>query len=712
MKRRRLNPETLSHLEPTGERSQPGPVALSHRKYENIFANGHSRNVYGDIYNTYHVNSQDNAGIPAPPSVDTSKATDDVAGELMQALAFDQMGTRLATTSTAHAETCQWLFAREEYTSWRDPEALHKHHGLFWIKGKPGAGKSTLMKCARQYGDNTHKDLTISFFFHARSGDLERSAEGMYRSLLYQLLEGMPCLAPSLGKFTLISTKQSWPLAELEDMLVSAVHALSTNAVICYIDALDECDDEDARKMIEHFETLGQCATKADTGFRVLLSSRHYPHIFLDRCLELNLGDQEEHESDIAEYIRCKLKIGKERLALQLQDDIRMRACGVFLWVVLVVRILNECDARGKTHLLKKRLATVPDGLSELFEEILQRGAHDLDETLLTFQWILSAQRPLEREALYFAVTTSSSDDAIEKWDSHAITPKVMERFLLDSSKGLAELTKGKFPRVQFIHESVRDFLLYKGFALVNPELSEDILSVSHERLRDCCLRYLKNSQAALLRTPTDGVKEHMSNQRARVSALRVQVARTHPVLKYAVQGILYHGNLAHTRNMPQNLFVADFPHAMWRRYYNMCCSEHYSRMKVETQPLYTFVAMKALELARIEIQIASSHVESRLEGEDCLSLLDAAVSNKDHRMMDILFENGAVANDHHCPPASSYLFRAIRIDDPTMVRTLIDHGAGPMCVDPSAHREPVLSSRYVVLCAISVVTRKWSNAY
>ena len=112
--------------------------------------------------------------------------------------------------------------------------------------------------------------------------------------------------------------------------------------------------------------------------------------------------------------------------------------------------------------------------------------------------------------------------------------------------------------------------------------------------------------------------------------------------------------------------------------------------MKVETQPLYTFVAMKALELARIEIQIASSHVESRLEGEDCLSLLDAAVSNKDHRMMDLLFENGAVANDHHCPPASSYLFRAIRIDDPTMVRTLIDHGAGPMCVDPSAHREPV----------------------
>lgn len=55
------------------------------------------------------------------------------------------------------------------------------------------------MKCARQYGENTQKDIIISFFFNARGGDLERSAEGMYRFLLYQLLEGITGLVPSLG---------------------------------------------------------------------------------------------------------------------------------------------------------------------------------------------------------------------------------------------------------------------------------------------------------------------------------------------------------------------------------------------------------------------------------------------------------------------------------------------------------------------------------
>lgn len=281
------------------------------------------------------------------------------------------------------------LFAREEYTSWRDPEALHRHYGFFWIKGKPGAGKSTLMKCARQYGEDTHKDLTISFFFSAGGGALQKSTEGMYRSLLYQLLDAIPRLAPAFGNTIRRPSKQSWPLAELETMLAKTVQALGSNAVTYYIDALDECDDAEARQMIEHFESLGRCAVKADTEFHVLLSSRHYPRILLDDCLELNLEEQEEHEADIAEYISSKLKVGKGRLALEIHNEIRTRACGVFLWVVLVIRILNEHDARGKTHLLKKRLATIPAGLSELFEELLQRDTRDADETLLTLQWIL-----------------------------------------------------------------------------------------------------------------------------------------------------------------------------------------------------------------------------------------------------------------------------------------------------------------------------------
>ena len=677
MKRPRLDADTLPQNHQTGEGNQHGSVALSHRVYDNISANDNSRNVYGDIYNTYHVHPLENAGAPADSS-------DHVTKTMMNALAFDQMDTRLATVSTAHAETCQWIFAREEYTSWRNPEALHKHHGLFWIKGKPGAGKSTLMKCARQYGEDTHKDLTISFFFSAGGGALQKSAEGMYRSLLYQLLDAIPRLAPAFGNPRRRPPKHSWPVAELETMLEKTVQALGSNAVTCYIDALDECDDAEARKMIEHFETLGRCAVKADTEFRVLLSSRHYPRIFLDDCLELNLENQEGHEADIAEYIRSKLKIGKGSLALEIQDEIQTRACGVFLWVVLVIRILNEHDARGKRHLLKQRLAAIPAGLSELFEELLQRDAHDADETLLTLQWILFAQRPLRRDELYHAVITNSSEDAISQKDHEEIDSDVMERFLLDSSKGLAETTKGNHPTVQFIHGSVRDYLLGKGLAIIEPKLSKDIFSISHERLRDCCLHYLEASQDALLHSPDIRFKPQMrfgSKQVSPFSAFWNKAKVTRPFLSYVVQGIFYHANLAHTTSRPQDAFVARFPHEIWRTLYNTTFFGMLEPIKLGAQPLWTFVAMRALELARVEIQNNSSHVESRLEGERHPTLLDVTVANEDQCMMELLLNNGAVPNDYSNPPASSYLSRAIAMGNSTMVRTLIDHGAGPICV-------------------------------
>jgi ABC-type molybdenum transport system ATPase subunit/photorepair protein PhrA len=64
-----------------------------------------------------------------------------------------------------------------------------------WIKGKPGSGKSTLLRYAEHELKKTivkKKVLTLSFFFHGRGEELQRSPLGMYRSLLYQVLKQEP----------------------------------------------------------------------------------------------------------------------------------------------------------------------------------------------------------------------------------------------------------------------------------------------------------------------------------------------------------------------------------------------------------------------------------------------------------------------------------------------------------------------------------------
>jgi hypothetical protein len=183
------------------------------QSFERTFANGNSRNVYGNIYNA----PVSYTGVPVE---NLESETDDTqTGErLHEALNFDEREDRLATIGKAHEETCQWLFERDEYKAWRDPDKRHIHHGFFWIKGKPGTGKSTLMKCAYNRGlKEFPDDVIVSFFFNARGAQLQQSTEGMYRSLLCQLLEQMPHLAARLPRRECERLqKPGWPVEMLE----------------------------------------------------------------------------------------------------------------------------------------------------------------------------------------------------------------------------------------------------------------------------------------------------------------------------------------------------------------------------------------------------------------------------------------------------------------------------------------------------------------
>ncbi|KAK7426541.1 hypothetical protein QQZ08_007000 [Neonectria magnoliae] len=95
----------------------------------------------------------------------------------LNSLKFDQMSSRQSTIKTAHVKTCQWFLNHPDYQAWLDPGQLTQHHGFLWISGKPGAGKSTIMKFA--YSSMKSKarrkhSIVASFFFNARGESLEK----------------------------------------------------------------------------------------------------------------------------------------------------------------------------------------------------------------------------------------------------------------------------------------------------------------------------------------------------------------------------------------------------------------------------------------------------------------------------------------------------------------------------------------------------------
>lgn len=493
---------------------------------------------------------------------------------LLESLYFDQIDARQMSIKSAHAKTCKWLLRTPEYLDWIDPVKFTEHNGLLWIKGKPGAGKSTLMKFVSAHARKTMSDtIILTFFFNARGEELERSTVGTYRSLLSQLLKqtsGLEIRSYSLWSPGQVppSSSYQWSLEALTHFFKQVVQSLHRSSIVCFIDALDECEEAQIREMISFFEGLEQVCASSGTNFRLCFASRHYPHINIEGGIELVLEGQEGHEQDICSYLGSQLRIGKTKRAETIRSKVQEKASGVFMWVVLVVSILNKEFDRGSVHALDRKLQELPKDLHTLFREILTRDNHGIPDLTLCLQWVLFAAKPLSPAELYFAILSGTSPEDIVPYDPEEIPLEVISRFLLDRSKGLTEITKSKQAKVQFIHESVRDFLLKeRGLASICSDLKDNAAAQSHEKLKICCLVY--TDIASKSTQPLNGLKKE-------------NVSKEWPFLEHGIQHLIQYANMAQGGGIDQNEFLSTFPLSTWamfadtfekheiRRYHNM----------------------------------------------------------------------------------------------------------------------------------------------
>ncbi|RAQ99003.1 nb-arc and ankyrin domain-containing protein [Stemphylium lycopersici] len=512
---------------------------------------------------------------------------------LLDSLRFSQIDARQMTIKTAHAKTCRWLLKCKQYLNWLDATKVGEHHGFLWIKGKAGTGKSTLMKFASVNARKTMKDhIVISFFFNARGEDEEKST---------RLLEHLPALQSVFSSLGLSSSGFSidyqWNVESLKTLLERAIRALGSSSVVCLIDALDECEEEQVRDMVQFFEHIGDLAVSNSIRFQVCFSSRHYPHVTIGNGLELVLEGQEGHSQDITNYVETELKIGKNKIAQQVRAELQEKASGIFMWVVLVVGMLNKEFDDGQVHALRRKLKAIPGDLHKLFRDILTRDSHNKERLVLCIQWVLFAKQLLSPEQLHHALLLSIDSDAISECDPEETTKDDIKRFLLNSSKGLAKTTASKEPRVQFIHESVRDFLLKEnGLGKIWPELGSNFQGQSHERLKQYCLSYIRIDVATPLKIPDDLPKA--SSQPA--ASLRKSATQTYPFLEYAVHNVLYHADAAEGGGISQADFLDSFSLPRWVKLDNLFEKHEVRRHTDSVSLLYMLAELNMANLIRV----------------------------------------------------------------------------------------------------------------
>ncbi|KAI1074285.1 hypothetical protein F5B20DRAFT_574197 [Whalleya microplaca] len=437
----------------------------------------------------------------------------------LQSLYFPEMYDRQRNIQKALNGTCNWLFSSAQYSNWINHVETPDNHGLLWIKGKPGSGKSTVMKEALRRAHSKYKDTltsTAAFFFDARGTQLEKKPLGLYRSLLHQVLQqdtrALAHLSSVYEKKIVSQPRVTWHQEELQEFIVSVFATSASRPAVIFIDAMDECDDNEVRDLVRFFSNITKQAFTCGAWLSVCLSSRHYPQISIDRCLELVV----EHYSrqDIMLFIVAEAK--DRRSIEELKQEIFDKSDGVFLWVVIVISILKKSDRGKSLNWLRQKLSKLPRELADLFSGLFSTVEQDeVVQTVHLMQLVLFARRRLTLDEIHVALGFSlNSYDSIEAWkDSvdYLETARTRHEMIVELSRGLLEPTPSSLkpktssgsqaepeniqetnPTYQFIHETVREFFLSgDGFRLLCLD-TVSVIGSGHQTIAraHCFLQY------------------------------------------------------------------------------------------------------------------------------------------------------------------------------------------------------------------------------
>ena len=601
----------------------------------------------------------------------SAEATRVVERSCLRSLSFETMDARRHNIQRALQNTCDWVFDVPQFQEWRSRKKLEEHNGVLWIKAKPGAGKSTLMKHILLYCQSSfHDHLITAYFFNARGITLEKTPFGMLRSLLYQLLSQSPQLLRLFMPHFLDKQKKhskddddlgwEWHFGELRDFLLEIMVHSHVPPTYILVDAIDECEEPEVRQLVALLEETSLAAANSGISLNICLSSRYYPTIDMKKRIQLKLESRYEHDRDIAIYISAKLTANDAKFENQIYE----KAQGIFLWAVLVVQIINRAFEEGRIIAMEERLREIPSDLDEVFRLILtSEGNHYKSETLLLLQWVLFTERPLTPYELYLAVLSGTNPMHLASWDSSHTTGAVVTRYITTVSRGLVELRvadKKMKPQVQFIHESVNDFLLRnRRIRLLDSSLGPDIDCQSHARLANYCISYIISM---------------LGLQKCWPASLKInnRSSQEFPFLQYAALHLLRHTSLAdpggispsrHLQRLQEDrtLFIT------WQRLFTF-------NSDPENMTLLYYLALEE-DVCLVRSLLLNFNVDINVSGGIYGTALQAAVVHSNHNVIQLLLRNHAAVNDLH--GLYGYLLQAAaRFGDPKAVQLLLDAGA------------------------------------
>ncbi|KGQ07021.1 hypothetical protein BBAD15_g7654 [Beauveria bassiana D1-5] len=430
---------------------------------------------------------------------------------VLESLSFATMIDRRESVEKSHARTFDWIYkdAQNAQVPWSSFVNWLRHgDGIYWINGKVGSGKSTLMRHLYE-NKTTQRELetwaadypcqVYSFFFWNSGAEDQKSQRGLLRSLLFDILQRHRSLMPQV----MLDVWKTWsaraeavlkdrlpydtsllPLdpepmtvAALKRAFQVALESLAQSTKLCFfIDGLDEYGAEHS----EIISLATQCAVLPNIKF--CLSSRPlqvfeeaFSGIPTLRLQDLTHGDLSHYVVDRL-YSQPRMQQLSHPEAAEVSHLIQetvTKSQGVFLWVKLVVRsLVYELPKYNSIADLQRQVDGLPGELDDLFAHMVASKDHTRASQILQVFQLARKQSPEKITLLQLSFADEEDELLAEEAPMQKITiDEVASRCQDMDSKlhsicaGLLESHDAKYSsmapnrKVLFLHRTVSDWI-------------------------------------------------------------------------------------------------------------------------------------------------------------------------------------------------------------------------------------------------------------
>ncbi|KAF5663853.1 hypothetical protein FCIRC_11038 [Fusarium circinatum] len=393
---------------------------------------------------------------------------------ILESLKFDEMHQRFDAVHSAHEDTFNWIY---------EPiEVIKANNNISYKEEKQRKALKTEEALIHWAG--TKKLAFTSFFFWRNGSKVQKSLNGLCRSILHDVLQERPDLIPEVfpGQWDQVEyaplkveNRLQIPSSVIKDALERLLQndKLYQQHKFCiFIDGLDEFEPgiQDGLDYIDLVNVLRQWTIHADGNLKLCLSSREEGVFLNEYESDPGFRLQDLTKSDMQEYVRSRLSsLEDEDLKGDLATEIPEKSSGIFLWTYLVVKtIRNKMTHKATSEMLRTHLSTLPRGLASLFRHILQQlEPGDARKTLR----MIHALQTAKSDGLMLPLLTFSfldeydADSEFSLRDGLEYEPipdeEILQAQLRGTCGGLIESHEGTsyegLKVLEFVHRSVPD---------------------------------------------------------------------------------------------------------------------------------------------------------------------------------------------------------------------------------------------------------------